>query len=100
MTYASYNNKNLLGLFCSELFFAVEAACRVICIGTCLDFAIKSLLSNIIIQHDEVYQTLKRIGHEDSEKVSCITCSNKASCKKIPPMTDIASFYELCYHIE
>lgn len=98
-SYAYYNYKNILGLFCSELFFAVEAACRVVCIGTCLDFAIKSLLSNIIIQHDEVFKTLKRIGREDSEKISCITCANKEKCKEIPSITNIASLYELCYHI-
>ena len=93
------NYKNILGLFCSELFFTVEAACRVICIGTCLGFAIKSLFSNVIIQHDEVYKTLKRIGQENTENVSCITCANKKSCLEIPSINEIASIYEFCYHI-
>jgi len=98
-SYSNYNYRNVLGLFCSELFFAVEAACRVICIGTCLDFSIKSLLSNIVIQHDEVFKTLKRIGSERADNVSCITCASKQKCHEIPSVTDTAAMYELCYHI-
>jgi hypothetical protein len=97
--YSRYNYKNVLGLFCSELFFAVEAACRVICIGTCLDFAIKSLLANVVIQHDEVFKTLKRIGSEQTENVSCITCVSKQKCHEIPSVNNISALYELCYHI-
>lgn len=97
--YSRYNYKNILGLFCSELFFAVEAACRVVCIGTCLDFSIKSLLSNMVIQHDEVFKTLKRIGSEQTENVSCITCVSKQKCHEIPSVNNISALYELCYHI-
>lgn len=97
--YAWNNHQNILGLFCSEMFFTVEAACRVICIGACLDFSIKSLFSNMVIQHDEVYKTLKRIGQLNTEKVTCITCANKDKCTGLPQITDIVSLYEICYHL-
>lgn len=90
--------KNILGLFVSELFFTVEAMARALCIGSCLEFAIKSVLPAITIQHDEINKTLRRLGNEDKEKVSCKLCSLSENCIRSHAYICISMLYELFYH--
>jgi hypothetical protein len=97
--YSEASISNTLGLFVSELFFAIEAMLRVICIGSCLEFAIKSILPHIVIQHDEIHKTLKRLGKNESEKVTCRLCVLKHKCIRKNQYLILASLYELFYHL-
>lgn len=97
--FAGTSISNLLGLFVSELFFTFEAMARVLCIGICLEFAIKSILPSIIIQHDEIHKTLRRIGNESKQKVSCKMCSLQEICFRSLSYQKISQIYELFYHL-
>ena len=99
ISFAGLSINNIVGLFVSELFFTIEAMCRVICIGSCLEFAIKTVLPTTIIQHDEVYKTLKRLGLDSNSKVTCKLCRANQDCSGFDSYSKLASFYELLYHL-
>lgn len=98
-SFAGLSINNIVGLFVSELFFTIEAMCRVICIGSCLEFAIKTVLPTTIIQHDEVYKTLKRLGFDGNSKVACKLCPANQDCSGFDSYSKLASIYELLYHL-
>lgn len=89
--FAVLSINNIVGLFISELFYTIEAMCRVICIGSCLEFAVKSVLPTTIIQHDEVYKTLKRLGLDSNFKVVCKICPASQECSGIDSYSKLAS---------
>jgi hypothetical protein len=99
LSYISASNSNMIGLYISELFFCFEAYCRTLCIGSCLEFAVKSISPTVTIQHDEVYKTLKRLGGRNEDKVACNLCQIKNTCIKFPSCLEIAAVYELFYHL-
>lgn len=90
---------NILGLFVSELFFTFEAMARTLCIGSCLEFALKSILPSVTIQHDEINQSLRRLGKRDKEKVACRLCPINDECFQSPSYYKISLIYELLYHL-
>lgn len=90
---------NVMGIFVSELFFTLESMLRVICIGSCIEFALKSILPNNVIQHDEIHKTLKRIGNPNTNKIACKLCVLKEKCENHFKYSPLALIYELVYHI-
>lgn len=97
--YSEASINNVLGTYVSEVFFTTEAMLRIICMGSCVEFAIKTILPNQIIQHDFIHKTLKRLGNESSEKVNCRLCSMNDTCKRKNDFLVIASIYEVFYHL-
>lgn len=97
--FAGLSANNIVGLFVSELFFTIEAMCRVICIGSCLEFAIKTVLPTTTIQHDEIYKTLNRLSREANSKVTCKLCPINEDCSRLDSYSKLASIYELLYHL-
>lgn len=91
--------KNFIGIFVSEEFFITEAMCRVILIGTCYEFALKSILPNTVIQHDEIYKTLKRLGSKKHDKVACKMCIVNEQCIQRDIFLELAQLYCLLYHL-
>jgi len=94
---ASINN--ILGLYISELFFSAESMLRIICIGSCIEFSIKAILPNHIIQHEEIHKTLRKLAKEESEKVSCRLCKMNPKCPRMSSYLDLANIYEIIYHL-
>jgi len=90
---------NTLGMFVSELFFTIESMLRVLCIGNCIEFAIKAIMPDYVIQHDEIHKTLKRLGKSDSDKVSCKICKLNSICSRNDQFSLIAQIYVLFYHL-
>lgn len=91
--------KNFIGIFVSEEFFITEAMCRVLLIGTCFEFALKSILPNTVLQHDEIHKTLKRLGSKKHDKVACKMCGVNKECIQRDIFLDLANFYCLLYHL-
>jgi hypothetical protein len=96
--YTGVSITNLLGIFVSELFFTIEAMCRAICIGSCLNFAVKSILPDITIQHNEIFKTLKWLADNEKNSVNCKLCPINNECN-INAYSKIAEIYELFYHM-
>ena len=98
LLYTKASVQNLLGIFVSELFFTLEATCRAICSGSCFKYAIKAACSNIAIQHNEIYKTLRVLAGEGGDNVTCKMCPISEECM-IGSYLSIAQIYELFYHI-
>jgi hypothetical protein len=96
--YAATSVKNLLGIYASELFFTFEALCRVICNASCLEYAVKVFIPNAVVQHNEIYKTLRKLSGENSNNVGCKLCPICGSCFN-KDFLKIASIYEVFYHI-
>ncbi len=90
---------NLTGVLLSENFFVIETLCRTILFGSCLEFALKSLDEKTTVQHKEIYQSLKRMGDANSDKIICKLCSFNKRCKKCADFLILAQVYELFYHL-
>jgi hypothetical protein len=68
-------------------------------IGSCIEFALKTIDEKTTIQHKEIYQGLRRMGDLNSEKLVCKLCSFKKNCKKCEDYLILAQIYELYYHL-
>jgi hypothetical protein len=90
---------NMIGVLLSEQFFAVETMCRMILIGSCVEFALKSVNVNTVIQHKEIHLALKRMGNKNDEKLTCKLCAFRKDCKKSEDFLILAQIYELFYHL-
>jgi hypothetical protein len=77
-----YAGKNkITGLFSnqlSELFFCIEFQAKMMCGLLCLKFADK-IKNGEIIQHNEIFQTLKKISW-NKDNSQCRTCPTNKSC--------------------
>ena len=99
ITYKESSVTNLLGNFVSEQFFTLEAFCRSISIGSCLEFALKSILPNVVIQHDEIHKTLKKLGTQKNDRISCKMCPINEKCVRNKAYSNLADIYALYYHL-
>jgi hypothetical protein len=97
--YGEASINNVLGLYVSEVFFTTEAMLRIICMGSCIEFGIKTILPNQIIQHDEIYKTLKKLSNDDYGKVNCRLCSMNDKCPRRLEFGHLAAVYEVLYHL-
>lgn len=99
--YSRMSTNNLYGLYISELFFTFEAMCRLLCISSCIDFAIRAFSPTITVQHDEIYQTLKRISSKDKDsgRIICKLCPIRKQCGTTDIYYKTALLYELFYHL-
>jgi hypothetical protein len=64
----------------SEMFFVFEFNCKIICGMGCYEFA-RKIHSNQIIQHQEVWKTLRRLAKKDGKCEACF--ASKTCCFKI-----------------
>jgi len=99
MAFKNSSYINLVGVLFSEQFFAVETMCRMILIGSCIEFSLKSIDEKTTIQHKEIYQSLRRMGDLDNDKLVCKICSFKKHCRKCEDYLILAQVYELYYHL-
>jgi hypothetical protein len=96
--YKSHSVNNLLGVLLSEQFFTLEPMFRVIGMGNCLIFAVKSISPDVTVQHNEIYNTLKMLGSKEKQRESCKICPLKEKCKNLDAFLDLSSIYSLFYH--
>jgi hypothetical protein len=99
LPFKNYSTKELMGICVSEHFFHFESMCRLICIGSCFEFALKSILAKNAIQHDEIYKTMNRLNNPKKDKESCIFCPIKSQCNGKPYFLILSNIYVLFYHL-
>lgn len=73
----AYEDFAHLSVLLSQMFFALEFSCRMLCSIGCYKFACKVLKSEVI-QHKEVWKQLKKLGGKTDG--DCDICAVKESC--------------------
>ena len=81
----------------NQAFFALESSCKIIGSLGCIHFSIR-FASNLIIQHSDVWQVLKRLGKLSEEGINCKICRVNNSCKFSVNFEALANVY--CYAIK
>lgn len=99
VSFANRTVTNLLGLYVSEAFFTLEAMARTVCIGSCFEFALKSVLPDVTVQHDSVHKTLLRLSKQQKDSVVCRLCTLNDICVSNNFYSQFARIYELFYHL-
>ena len=75
---ADYDTTSSVCTLACQLFFGLEFACRNVCAISCKSFAHK-VNKEQVIQHMEVWKTLKKLGGERN-RIECAICANERSC--------------------
>lgn len=73
----SYGDFVHLSVLLSQMFFALEFSCKLICSFGCYRFALKISKSEVI-QHNEIWKQLKKLSNKTG--VDCDVCAIKESC--------------------
>jgi len=73
----AYQDFVSLSVLLSQMFFALEFSCRMVCGIGCYRFAIRIIRSEVI-QHKELWKQLKRLGEKTGG--DCEVCAVKESC--------------------
>jgi hypothetical protein len=81
----------------NQIFFVLESQCKIICSLTCFPFAISYSKDNLI-QHAEVWLTLKKIGKLGSDHEDCAICRMQEKCSYSIDFAALANVY--CYAIK
>ena len=66
-----------LSILLSQMFFALEFSCRMLCGFGCYNFALKVSRAEVV-QHDEVWKQLKRFGEKQGHQ--CEICIVRETC--------------------
>jgi len=86
-----YDLCSMVSTLACQLFFGLEFACRSLCAVSCKSFAHK-VNKGQVVQHLEVWKTLKKLGGEKS-KIECDICANKRNCSFGFDFTALANLY-------
>lgn len=87
-------------LFFSESFFVFEAFLRTIAMSSCLEFALKTIIPNTVIQHKEIYQVINRkCQTNDNNKIACLICPMANKCSENHAYRHLNEAYLLLYHL-
>lgn len=73
----AYKDFVSLSVLLSQMFFALEFSCRMLCGIGCYRFALKVIKSEVI-QHKELWKQLKKLGQKAGG--DCEVCAVKESC--------------------
>ena len=79
-----------LSLLLSQMFFALEFSCKMICGFGCYRFGLKVSKFDVI-QHKEVWRQLKRLGQKTG--YDCETCAVRESCDFEIDFSSLARVY-------
>ena len=79
-----------LSILLSQMFFALEFSCRMICALGCYSFALKVSKAEVI-QHDEVWKQLKRFGEKQGHQ--CEICVVRNTCNFEVDFNALARIY-------
>ena len=79
-----------LSILLSQMFFALEFSCRMICSLGCYNFALKISRAEVI-QHDEVWKQLKRFGKKQGHQ--CEICIVRDTCDFGVDFNSLARIY-------
>lgn len=79
-----------LSILLSQMFFALEFSCRMICALGCYNFALKISRAEVV-QHDEVWKQLKRFGEKQAHQ--CEICIVRNTCNFEVDFNALARIY-------
>lgn len=79
-----------LSILLSQMFFALEFSCRMLCSLGCYNFALKALRAEVI-QHDELWKQLKWLGSK--EGTNCEICVVRDTCNFKIDFLSLARIY-------
>ncbi len=91
----------VLGGFINSIFFAFESECKIVCSLACFAFSIEYARNNIL-EHAQVWQTLKRLSLAKSnldDSIRCEICQMKENCKFSINFEALANVYSYAIKI-
>ena len=86
-----------VGGFITQIFFAVESTCKILCSLGCFPFSIL-YAQHEIISHGNVWRCLKRLGKIIQRNISCQICMVTSTCHFSINFEALANVY--CYAIK
>lgn len=89
----------LISLHITERFFAFESLAKSLCAARCIDFCYKAIDPNSIIQHQEVWKTLKRLGADRKNNNTCRLCRLATDCHVVEEASLFAQSYIALIHM-
>lgn len=89
----------LTSLYISEHFYAFESLTKALCSVCCIDFLLKILDPNAIIQHSELQKALKRLGAPRRKSKICRLCSYSHKCEAHREFVLFAAGYVALTHM-
>lgn len=88
----------LLITWVSSSFLSLEYICRAICYCTCYQFLLASLQKPSVVQHQQVYKTLRRLAAKEKRSEACVNCPIISKCQ-LHILDPIIGLYEVFYHL-